>query len=79
MQLGQHNVVRVTYVEYFLRVKIQVFTLFITQVGVGIPVAYNFAWIFNPDGTMIGSNNHPYLFLGKEFQQVKQWRMLKPR
>jgi hypothetical protein len=59
--------------EYFLRVKIQVFALFITQVGIGVTVAYNFAWIFYPDGAVVSSNNYSYLFLSQEFQQVKQW------
>jgi hypothetical protein len=71
VQFGQHGVVRIADVEYFLGIVIQVFTLFVTQVGIGIPIAYNFAWVFNTDSAMIGSDDHSYLFLRQKFKQVK--------
>ena len=71
VQLGQHGIVRVFNVEYIFRVKIKVFALLVTQVGIGIPVAYNLAWGFNFDGTVVGTDYHANLFRGQKFQQLE--------
>jgi hypothetical protein len=47
VQFGQHGIVRVFYVEHILGIKIQIFPLFVTQVGVGIPIADDLAWGFS--------------------------------
>ena len=79
MQFWQHGIVRVTNMEHLFSVIIKVFTLFIAQVGIGVAVADYFAWVFNTDGAMVGSDHNPHLFLGQEFQQIEQRRVLKPR
>ena len=45
MQLWQHGIVRVTYVEHLFGIKVKVTPLFVTQVGIGITVSDDLAWV----------------------------------
>ena len=62
MQLRQHGIVGVADVKYLLGVIIKVFALFVTQVGIGVAVADDLARVFYLDGTVVGCDDHPYLF-----------------
>lgn len=64
MQFWQHNIMRVTHMENLFGIKVKVFTLLVTQIGIGVTVADDLAGVFNPDGAVVGCDNYPYLFLG---------------
>jgi len=63
MQLRQHRIVRVADMKNFLSIKVQVFALLVTQIGISVFITDNLAWVFNLNSTMIGSDNYLNLFL----------------
>ena len=49
--------------EYFFWIEIEIFTLFIPQIWIGVSVADYFAWMFNPYRSMVGGDDQFYIFL----------------
>ena len=57
VQLRQHRIVRILYMEHILGDEIEVFTLLIPQIGVCIAVANHLAGMLYTDGTVVGGDN----------------------
>src|SRR5690606_22242255 len=72
MQPGQHSILRVLDQEHILVYIIEVLTLFVPQIGVGITVSDYLTGMLDADGTMISGHNDPHVLLRKPFKCIKQ-------
>src|SRR5690606_18561418 len=63
VQFRKHPIMRVFNQKNLLGIKIQVFSLLITQIGVRISVAHYFAWMLHTNGSMVSSNDQLNVFL----------------
>lgn len=57
MQLRQHGVVRIFYMEHVFGDEIEVLALFIAQIRIGVAVPDDLAGMLYADGTVVGGDD----------------------